>query len=772
MKEASLTLCREKLNEAMRKYKEGEKKSGSNLSKEQKRGLEKLRKRVKNKEIVCFQTDKSGIISVDTPENYIESMKPHLEGTIESTEEEYVKAEKLLNAHMQSWSRIMNFEKRVAQNFLTENNEIPPLYGLRKDHKEIPEGEEEKGPPQRPVCGAVVASNYRLSHFVSTILQPIIQQEKYPCNSTEDMLGRVRRVNEEIDLKNCVIGSMDVKALYPSIDIDFAVEKCVEMVIKSDTKFEKVNAEELGLYLSLTISVEERRKLGIEKYCARRKRRGKNPTITGCGVKENEIERWECWLKPECTPNDEEMKKMVAEALGVAMKTILKNHIFRFKEEIRKQSSGGAIGVKAAGDIASLFMCWWDKEFLEKVNEILRPLNLYLRYVDDEYIICEVIPESEENRNQAKDERTMKELQRIGNQIHPSIQVTVDYPSNNPNGRMPVLDTEHWLEEVERNGEKRVQVIHSHYSKPMANTYLIHKDSAISERSKRSILTADLVRVMRNISTQCSTTERTKKIQFYMSRMQHSGYDQKERIEVYRAAKRKYSDMLKNDSEGVTPLYREKNWKRIERIKEKEVKRKSWYRNGKEKAEAVFFVRSTPGGHLAEECKKVFKKANLKVKVIEKTGSSVKKNLVKSNPFKKTGCEKGCVICRKGVDCKARGVHYRISCETEGCEEARYEGETSRSTGERFPEHLRLIEDRREQFRQKSAFYDHAWEKHGGSIPPLRFEILGKYPDDPGMRQATEAVSIRLNRPSLNGKREWTNEPRPRREPQPQQTPL
>ena len=56
----------------------------------------------------------------------------------------------------------------------------------------------------------------------------------------------------------------------------------------------------------------------------------------------------------------------------------LKNHIFRFKEEIRKQSSRGAIGVKAAGDIASLFMCWWDKEFLEKVNEILRPLNLYL----------------------------------------------------------------------------------------------------------------------------------------------------------------------------------------------------------------------------------------------------------------------------------------------------------------------------------------------------------------------------------------------------------
>ena len=580
------------------------------------------------------------------------------------------------------------------------------------------------------------------------------------------MLGRVRKVNEEVDLKNCIIGSMDVKALYPSIDIDFAVEKCVEMINKSEVKFEKVNTEELGLYLSLTMSVEERRKLGIEDFCPKRKRTGKNPTITGCGTKDNKEERWECWLKPERTPENEEIKKMVAEALGIAMKTILKKHIFRFNEEIRKQSSGGAIGVKAAGDIAALFMCWWDKEFLKKVNETLRELNLYLRYVDDEYIICEVIPENEENRDQEKDERTMKELQKIGNQIHPSIQVTVDYPSNNTNGRMPVLDTEHWLEEVERNGAKRVQVMHSHYSKPMANTYVIHKDSAISGRSKRNILTADLVRGMRNVSTLCTTAERNEKIQFFMSRMQHSGYDTKDRINVYRAAKKKYNEMLRKDSEGITPLYREKNWNRVERVKEKEMKKKSWYKNGKEKAEAIFFVRATPESKLAEECRKEFKKAKLKVKVVEKTGKSIKSNLVKSNPFKKIGCEKGCTICRMGVDCKARGVHYRISCEDTECGDAQYEGETSRSTGERFPEHLRLIGDKRERFRQKSAFYEHAWERHGGSIPPLKFEIIGKYPDDPGMRQATEAVSIRLNNPSMNGKREWTNEPRPRKPPQ------
>ena len=444
------------------------------------------------------------------------------------------------------------------------------------------------------------------------------------------------------------------------------------------------------------------------------------------------------------------------------MRTVLKNHIFRFNEEIRKQMSGGAIGVKAAGDIANLFMCWWDQEFLKKVNETLKELNLYLRYVDDEYIVCEIIPENEEDREQKEDERTMKKLQEIGNSIHPSIQTTVDYPSNNPNGRMPVLDTEHWLEEIEKtNGEKKMQVVHSHYSKPMASNQVINKNSAISERSKYNILVADLVRIMRNISTMCTKEERNKKIQFFINKMQNSGYNSEERVKVYRSAKKKYEEMMKKDLEGETPIYREKSWNRLERIKEKERKRRSWYKNGKNKAEAVFFVKATPGGKLAEECKKEFSKAKLQVKVVEKTGRSIKKELVKSNPFKKIGCEKGCKVCSLGIDCKAREVHYRISCENEGCTEARYEGETSRSTGERFPEHLRLIEDKREQIRQQSVFYEHAWERHAGAVPPLKFEILGKFPSDPSMRQATEAVSIRKNAPKLNNKREWTNEPRP-----------
>ena len=86
----------------------------------------------------------------------------------------------------------------------------------------------------------------------------------------------------------------------------------------------------------------------------------------------------------------------------------LKNHIFRFYDQ-------------AAGDIAALFMVWWDKTSKQKVVE---ELKLYSRYVDDEHIVYEALPENETNASQQRDEWKMKRLQEIGNSIHPSIPST------------------------------------------------------------------------------------------------------------------------------------------------------------------------------------------------------------------------------------------------------------------------------------------------------------------------------------------------------------
>ena len=48
-----------------------------------------------------------------------------------------------------------------------------------------------------------------------------------------------------------MIGSLDVKALYPSLDLDHTIEIAAEEFRKSDIEIEGIDDEELGLYLSL-----------------------------------------------------------------------------------------------------------------------------------------------------------------------------------------------------------------------------------------------------------------------------------------------------------------------------------------------------------------------------------------------------------------------------------------------------------------------------------------------------------------------------------------
>ena len=85
-------------------------------------------------------------------------------------------------------------------------------------------------------------------------MRPVWQETKTACQSTEELLAAVKELNESGQLDHmCTLGSADVKALYPSIDIDFACEKVAEMFMTSDVEIDEdsVDKREVGLYLAL-----------------------------------------------------------------------------------------------------------------------------------------------------------------------------------------------------------------------------------------------------------------------------------------------------------------------------------------------------------------------------------------------------------------------------------------------------------------------------------------------------------------------------------------
>ncbi|KAJ8037510.1 hypothetical protein HOLleu_18339 [Holothuria leucospilota] len=252
-------------------------------------------------------------------------------------------------------------------------------------------------------------------------------------------------------------------------------------------------------------------------------------------------------------------------------------------------------------------------------------------------------------------------------------------------------------------------------------------------------------------------------VQYYIHRMQYSGYSVTEREEVYARAKKKFDEMLRKDREGTVPLYRPKEWKREMKDEEKKQQKMNWFRKGD--YESVLFIDATPNSELARKCRKIYKECGLKVKVVEKTGTSVKTMLVKSNPFKrqgKSGMGEECKVCEDTegeLDCKKREVVYEIKCRDCDGARGRYIGESANSLQERYKQHKEKLKTRSKD----SVFWKHMKEHHGGKLTNLDVKIIGSYPFDATLRQVSEAGYIRETIPDLNTKEEYrANTPRPR----------
>ena len=87
----------------------------------------------------------------------------------------------------------------------------------------------------------------------------------------------------------------------------------------------------------------------------------------------------------------------------------------------------------------------------------------------------------EEDLQLEPDLRSMREVVKMGNSIYDMVQLTGDCPSENPNGKMPLLDTEVW---VEGN-----VVQYNDYRKPCSNPLVMLEMSAMPANMKRTALT-------------------------------------------------------------------------------------------------------------------------------------------------------------------------------------------------------------------------------------------------------------------------------------------
>ena len=238
-----------------------------------------------------------------------------------------------------------------------------------------------------------------------------------------------------------------------------------------------------------------------------------------------------------------------------------------------------------------------------------KTMSLYERYVDDSNQVAIVPPPGakydgnlkkvviDENlidvEEEDDDERTARVLVEIANSVVPGIIMEYDVPSQNLDFKMAILDMKVWIDQETGN------IMFQHYEKPSASQNIMHAKSAQSISCRNSVHTQEILRRLFNSSPLLDWKSCVAPvISMYMLRMMHHGYPERYRSDTLKRALNIYDKMVKDDKDGIRPLYRPKAWNVIARTKEKENKKYNWSTRGGHTA--PIFVPPTPNSELAK----------------------------------------------------------------------------------------------------------------------------------------------------------------------------
>ena len=821
----------------------------NNLSETQLKNMKNLKTRIKQEDLVCSQTDKTGKLTLDTFKNVTEKMEKHIKDDKVINEKQVRTIENKLNNHMQYWVRILqpgknnNQTKRVKSNLVTKDNQVPILRGTSKDHKEAED--ETVGPDLRPIMGACVGPNIGLSDLGSMVVRRIAENADIGlvATSTEEVIEKIEDYNKNRsskNLKKVIIASMDIEKCYPNILSLESAQIIRRMWEESNLIMEGIEVDNLCKYLGKFLKTDEIVREGFEELvytrkikkrtskkinrknvkCKKVKKKLKDKvthldtssregadtlnTISEEGIdklkgddtlgtvekeKKDIVKKKKTtqeWIKPKRTPTFKEQKSLFGKALEILLVTCMDNHVYLFDKKVRVQKKGGPIGLKLTGEIFDCVMIDWDKELLKRLEKSQMTPEIYTRFKDDIEIAIESLEKGSKliedkiiiddtKKEMDKDETdtkvTMEVIQNVANSINPMIKLTVDTPCNHDDGKLPVLDIK-----VDVNHEKDNRIDFEFFEKPTKNPCVILASSALSNSQKRTILTQECLRRLRNTKLELGLEIQNKHLNVFMLKLKNSGYSKKFRKEIVDSALKAFEKMVTDHKSGVKPLYRSKEWNKEDREKSKLNKKHNWWNKegAKIQYKSVLFVTPTPGGLLAGELRKreaeLNKHSTERLKIVEKGGLKVKDILSSKSSSQKSKCsQKSCPLCTPSTfvevnpeddhhPCNTNNVGYKwscINCLKQNLNQV-YEGESGRSARVRGNEHVRDLENKNE----KSALYKHITNIHQNEDVKFRMEITSKF-KDALTRQANEAVRI-FSRPAhelLNSKSEFNHPP-------------
>ena len=405
------------------------------------------------------------------------------------------------------------------------------------------------------------------------------------------------------------VGSLDVQALYPSLDVEGSSEIVARFVRDSKVEIRGIDWRQTQVFVASNMDVHELKREGVLGLVpSRTKKRGPRPGSNTLELRRKKRKetgpaeqpvsdpssKWTL-TTPEESLSEEEKRKLLSLAVKIATRTIFCHHCYEFNGQVYRQSKGGPIGLRFTSIISRIVMDHWILVFLAKLLAAGVEIHGVMKYVDNVNLVMALLPlgtrwEKDalvtkekwrvEDLEAGKDQEsvTMEAVRVAACSVLPWLSFTADSPNQHPNLKVPMLDLQVWVCHPGPGEARDYDILAwSFFEKQTSSKKVLRASSAFSWRSKLITMNMEVWRRMRNCTRQLTLKARAKVLGTFVVKLRESGYVESTVSGMLESGLTFYTRKLRIELAGGPPINQRSEKDSVARKRAKLGARETWF---------------------------------------------------------------------------------------------------------------------------------------------------------------------------------------------------
>ena len=487
----------------------------------------------------------------------------------------------------------------------------------------------------RPVVAAASGLSSRAGDCLADFLEPLVNVEtpRMEDRSTEEVLSQLQEAEVSIrdqGLTDTMVGSLDVRALYPSLDQEGSARAVARFVLESNVEISGVDWRAAQIFVASNLTQEQVVAEGISEIVPRRlHKKGKRPRATTDELRMKrsnpasvpEEEPGQAWGPGGVAPNpvrvvprpvpqpskwaetdtstltSMQRRLLLSMVMLVAVRIIFFHHQYQFAGTTYRQSTGAPIGLRLTSIVARIIMDQWMKVFLSKVDKAGIGVHAALKYVDNVNLVLSMLPLGSRWKNdsvswckeweladkvlgKSQEMSTMECVRDAADSVVPWLSFTLDLPELHVSKTVPMLDLQVWVvhPSKDEDGLGADLVCWMFFEKTSASSKVLRASSAYTWRNKLVTMANEVFRRMRNSSRQLTLKTKLGLMTTFTDKMRNSGYSQGSVNGILESGLQHYYRKLVVDLQGGPKINRRNDTNEMETRRKKMTTKNTWFR--------------------------------------------------------------------------------------------------------------------------------------------------------------------------------------------------